>query len=198
MSLSAAGANTSVNGVTDMFAPAQFVTMTDAQKLSAPSFQPLTAGFTLGAAGLVVPVTGGGISVSPASSQAVPACTASDAAWDPVVIDCLIPAPGGGASGVPAAGPLVISTPAGMQVPEEVLAAQLPSAAAAVRGTAAMGADAYPGTWTGIAPQLPQYAVASLAMANQSPGPWFAAQVAAATAAGPGQQCVYRSELIAG
>lgn len=38
-------------GVDDLFAPAQFQTMTDAEKLSRPSYQPLKAGVTIGVAG---------------------------------------------------------------------------------------------------------------------------------------------------
>jgi hypothetical protein len=195
VSLSGCGATTASDGVPDLFAPAQFVTMTDAEKLSAPSFQALTAGFTIGGTGLVVPVIGG---TSAGSPQGPLQATPSALAWDALVIDCTTApvATGSEAAGGAAGVTIVTSKPAGMTVPDSVLAAQLPGAAAAVCGTAASGAGAFPGLRTGIAPQEPYFAVASLGLANENPpGAWFGSPAAAASAVGPAQQTVYLSEL---
>jgi hypothetical protein len=195
VSLSGCGATTASDGVPDLFAPAQFVTMTDAEKLSAPSFQALTAGFTIGGTGLVVPVIGG---TSAGSPQGPLQATPSALAWDALVIDCTTApvATGSEAAGGAAGVTIVTSRPAGMTVPDSVLAAQLPGAAAAVCGTAASGAGAFPGLRTGIAPQEPYFAVASLGLANENPpGAWFGSPAAAASAVGPAQQTVYLSEL---
>jgi hypothetical protein len=54
------GAGVAATPVTGFFAPAQFITMDDATKLSTPAFEPMTAGATLGPPGPGVPITAGG------------------------------------------------------------------------------------------------------------------------------------------
>jgi hypothetical protein len=162
--------------VTDFFAPAQFLTMSDADKLSAPSFETMTAGTTIGSSGLTLPAT-------PGSGQA-PATVAdsvSTATWDTLTLDspdpAATPAPAAPAAPAPAAaapaGPpapaaapaSVIATPGSTSVPDSLLAAQLGGAAAALAGPAGQPGEIYASPGIGIAVQEPQYAITGLNLA---------------------------------
>jgi hypothetical protein len=176
--------------VTDFFAPAQFLTMTDAQKLSAPSFQTMTAGTSLGTAALTVPSTAGAVTDTQSTAQ-----------WDTLVLDSPDPPPTGP--------PPAVTTTAGLAtVPDPVLASQLGGAAITVNGPAARGANRYTAPGSGIAVQPPTYAVVGMNL--RAPGPATATtpitlgipsiaagQTLTATTTGPAQntQIIYTSEV---
>ena len=70
---------------TDLFAPGQYVTMTDAQRISAPSFEPLASGLTVSSADVVVAGNNGTAASETDAAQFTP----SSKQWDPMVIDDL-------------------------------------------------------------------------------------------------------------
>jgi hypothetical protein len=146
--------------VTDFFAPAQFQTMTDAQKLSAPSFEPMTAGTTLGSAGLSLPQTAGA-----AGSPATVVDTASTRQFDVLMLDSPDPGTATGST----AGP-VTASPGTATLPSTVLAAQLPAAAAAVNGAAGRGPELYAAPGCGIAVEQPTYAIVGMNLAALGSG----------------------------
>jgi hypothetical protein len=137
--------------VTDFFAPAQFLTMTDAQKLSAPSFQPMTAGTMLGSPQLTLPATPGS-----AGAAATVADTVSTLTWDVLMLDSPNPA---STSASPAA---IVPSSTSATLPATLLAAQLPGAAASVNGAAGRGPARYAGPGSGIAVEQPSYAVVGM------------------------------------
>jgi hypothetical protein len=146
--------------VTDFFAPAQFQTMTDAQKLSAPSFEPMTAGTTLGSAGLSLPQTAGA-----AGSPATVVDTASTRQFDVLMLDSPDPGTVTGST----AGPVTASSSTAT-LPSTVLAAQLPAAAAAVNGAAGRGPELYAAPGCGIAVEQPTYAIVGMNLAALGSG----------------------------
>jgi hypothetical protein len=182
--------------VTDFFAPAQFQTMTDAQKLSAPSFELMTAGTTLGSPGLSLPQTPG-----TAGNPATVVDTASTRQFDVLMLDS--PDPPSTTSPATTAATVVPSTSTAT-LPSAVLTAQLPGAAAAVNGTAGRGPAPYTATGCGIAVQQPTYAVvgmnlaalgASTTISMSIPTVMAAAGSQPAAAAGQDWQVVYTSEV---
>jgi hypothetical protein len=175
--------------VTDFFAPAQFLTMTDAQKLSAPSFQTMTAGTALGTSALTVPASAGSV-----------VDTQSTAAWDTLVLDSPDPATSG-----TSAQPGVVATSGSATVPDAVLANQLGGAPIALNGPAGRGQAPYAAPGSGIGVEQPTYAVvgmnlrapgATAAITTLRIGSIAAGQVVAATV-GDAQntQVVYTSEV---
>jgi hypothetical protein len=155
--------------VTDFFAPAQFLTMSDADKLSAPSFEQMTAGVTLGSTALTVPS-------APGLTQGtiVVVDTFSSKQWDMLILDSPDPVTTTSSmmSGVPAsAGPqaaalagTVLSSAQQVTLPGSLLAAQLSGGSAAVNGPSGRGSAFYtrPGLANGIAVQQPSYAVVGM------------------------------------
>jgi len=194
-----------ITAVTDFFAPAQFITMTDAQKLSAPSFESMRSGVTLGPAALTLAQTpaSGGASTVTVTSAAAP--------WDMLVLDSPDPAQ----APAPALAPA--PAPAGpVTLPASLLATQLAGAAAAVYGPGGRGSAAYAGqaSANGITMQQPTYAVTGMdlsyapvadrvpaGLAADGPGLFRMPTAAAAASAGlsgaAGQQwqVVYHSEV---
>jgi hypothetical protein len=144
--------------VSDYFAPAQFRTMTDQQKLSSPSFENMTAGATLGSAGLsLAPV--------PVPGQAIPpvADSVPNLVWDQLVLDSPDPAPAGSAQPTPARPqPSIIATTGTTSVPDQLLTAQLGGAAAALSGPAGQPEAIYASPGIGIGVQDPYYAITGL------------------------------------
>ena len=182
------GQPASGTAVADFFAPAQYLTMNDADKLSAPSFEMMTAGLAFGDTGLILP----------ASGQAV-VDTVSTATWDAVTLDSPDPTQ----TGTPTVSP---PTTGSLSVPDTLLAAQLAGAAAAVNGPAARSQVVYASRGIGVAVQPPAYAVVAMnltvATSAAAPAPilWIATQTAGQTAATQGgysQPCqvVYTSEV---
>jgi hypothetical protein len=133
--------------VTDFFAPAQFLTMTDAQKLSAPSFEKMTAGSAIGSTQLTVPASAGNV-----------VDTWSTPEWDTLILDSPDPAP------APPAGaqPGLVTTTGQATVPDPVLAAQLGGASIAINGPLGTGQARYAATGSGIAVEQPTYAVVGM------------------------------------
>ena len=150
------GQATPGTAVTDFFAPAQFLTMTDADKLSAPSFEMMTAGTTIGAAALTVPPTPG-----TAQAPATVIDTVSAATWDTLTLDSPDPAQPPPASPPPPAVPAAGTT----SVPAQLLAAQLSGAAAALAVPAGQDQAIYARPGIGIAVQAPGYAITGLNLA---------------------------------
>ena len=154
--------------VTDYFAPAQFLTMDDADKLSAPSFEQMTAGVTLGSTGLTLPS-------APGSTQGTTTVvdTPSTRQWDMLILDS--PDPGTSTSTVrPAATPgpqaaapassTVLSTTQQITLPSSLLAGQLSGGSVAVNGGSGRGSAFFtrPGLGNGIAVEQPSYAVVGM------------------------------------
>lgn len=177
--------------VTDFFAPAQFLTMTDAQKLSAPSFEPMAAGLTLGSAALTLPQRG---------TAATVVDTHCPLTWDMVLADSPDPTTAA-ASAVPAA-----AAPASpVTLPDALLAAQLPGAAAAVNGALGRGQARYAAPGSGIAVKPPTYAVVGMGLTAPGATPVLTMEVPSAAAAagslpagaaaGQAGQVVYTSEV---
>lgn len=160
-------------GVTDFFAPAQFLTMTDAQKLSAPSFELMTAGTTLGSAELSLPATPGS-----GGAPATVADTYSARTWDVVMLDSPDPSTTGATAATTA------PTSSTATLPGTLLAAQLAGAAAAVNGASGRGSARYAAPGSGIAVQQPSYAVVGLNLAAVAPGQEISAAIPTAAAAG--------------
>jgi hypothetical protein len=132
--------------VSDFFAPSQFRTMTDPEKLSSPSFEAMTSGFTMSPGGLGLPVSN--------TVPSVVVATPSTRIWNPLVLDSPDPAPG-------AAWSVVESKPA-VAVPASLLATQLTGAATAVNGSPGKGAGRYWAQGSGIRLTQPTYAVVAL------------------------------------
>ena len=181
------GQPASSTAVTDFFAPAQFLTMTDAQKLSAPSFQTMTAGTTLGTSALTVPCAAGTV-----------IDTQSTATWDTLILDSPDPASSG-------TQPAVVTSSGQATVPGTVLANQLSGAAIAVNGPSGRGQAPYAAPGSGIGVEQPTYAVVGMNL--RAPGTTaaittlrigsIAAGQAVAAAVGDPQdtQVVYTSEV---
>jgi len=197
-----------VTAVTDFFAPAQFITMTDAQKLSAPSFEAMGSGVTLGPATLTVAQTQG------TGGTATVTATSATAQWDMLVLDS--PDPTSAPAPSPAPALAAAPDPPPVTLPAALLAAQLSGAAAAVNGPGGRGSAAYAGqaNANGITMQQPTYAVTGmdlshaampdLVLARLGPGDLNMFRIptaaAAATAGLPGAagqqwQVVYHSEV---
>jgi hypothetical protein len=113
-----------VSKVTDYFAPSQFNTMTDTEKLSSPSFQLMNSGLTFGPPGYVVPAGVG---------------TGSSRGFNNIVFDS--PDPVGST-----AAPVVKSSPPPLAVPPDLLKKQQAGAAAAMNGSSGQGAARYAAT----------------------------------------------------
>ena len=200
-----------INGVTDFFAPAQFLTMTDAQKLSAPSFEAMSSGVTLGSTVLTVAQTvgaGGGSTVT---------ATSATASWDMLLLDSPDPAQAPAPAAASAPAPSPASAPAApVTLPATLLAGQLSGAAAAVNGPNGRGAAVYASGAgaNGITVQQPTYAVTGMNLQGAPPqdlapvrlgqgGPDLfrmptAAEAASAglsASAGQAWQVVYHSEV---
>jgi Family of unknown function (DUF6603) len=184
--------------VLDYFAPAQFRTMNDQDKLSSPSFESMTAGAALGAAGLsLAPI--------PAPDQAPPPpvvdTVVTPVNWDTLVLDSPDPAPSAAAQATTPAGPppLVTTTPSPVSVPDQLLAAQLGGAAAARSGPAGQPEAIYASPGIGIAVQDPYYAITGLDLGVPASAdlPTLTAGLTAAAQAGYKQnwQIVYTSEV---
>jgi hypothetical protein len=144
--------------VRDYFGVAQFTTLTDAQELSAPSFDPMISGFALGPPGFSLPgdpVTNAAITVASTRqwntltldrpSQASSAATVSSATPGPTAVR---------RAGLTAS---LATTSAPLPA---LLASQLASAAAGA-ASVKQGAAAYAGTPTGIDVVQPTYSAAS-------------------------------------
>jgi len=110
-----------VSPISDYFAPAQFNSMTDHEKLSSPSFQLMTAGLNFGPPGLVLP--GGPNSLVD---------KVSSPGFYTLVVDSPDPVSG-------AAAPLVKSVAASTAVSQDFLNKQRAGAAAAVKGPVGQG-----------------------------------------------------------
>jgi hypothetical protein len=196
--------------VTDFFAPAQFITMTDAQKLSAPSFESMSSGVTLGSTALTVPLT------PSTAGTATVADTSSTAQWDMLVLDS--PDPAAAAAPSPALLPPAPTPPAmpapPVTPPAALLAAQLSGAAAAVNGPGGHGSAVYtsPGSGSQITVQQPTYAVTGMNLAHplmadltlvppgavdlfRMPTAAAAASAVVADVSGRESQVVYHSEV---
>jgi hypothetical protein len=156
-----------VTAVTDFFAPAQFITMTDAKKLSAPSFEAMDSGVTLGSTAVTVAQTPG------AGGTSTVTATSATAQWDMLVLDS--PDPAQAQAPAPAPAPALAANPdpapAGpVTLPAALLAAQLSGAASAVNGPGGRGSAAYAGqaNTSGITIQQPTYAVTGMNLAYPS------------------------------
>jgi hypothetical protein len=151
-----------VTGVTDFFAPAQFITMTDAQKLSAPSFEAMGSGVTLGSTTLAVAQSPG------AGGTSTVTATSTSAQWDMLVLDSPDPTPAPAPVPVQPAtpAPATAATPPPVTLPATLLAAQLSGAAAAVNGPAGRGSAAYAAVANGITMQQPTYAVTGMDLSH--------------------------------
>jgi len=192
-------------GVKDFFAPAQFLTMTDADKLSAPSFEQMIAGATLGSTALTV-------AAMPGSTQGttVVVDTPSTKTWNMLILDSPNPVTTTGVTAADRAATSaapVLSSSQQVTLPGTMLAAQLPGAAAAVNGTSGRGQALYtrPGMGNGITVQQPVYAIAGMNLApplgtartDQLRIPTAAAAPSTIDAGQRGQdwQVVYASEM---
>ena len=151
-----------LTAVTDFFAPAQFITMTDAKKLSAPSFESMGSGVTLDPAALTVAQT-------QAAGTAAVTVTPVNAQWNQLVLDSPDPAqtPAPASANPAPATPAPASPvpdPPPVTLPPALLAAQLSGAAAAVNGPHGRGSAAYanPANANGITMQQPTYAVTGM------------------------------------
>jgi hypothetical protein len=145
--------------VSDYFAPAQFRTMNDQQKLSSPSFESMTSGATLGTAGLsLAPIPAPGQTPPPPVVDSV-----STTPWETLTLDSPDPAPSAAARAAPAGPPPpVTATPGHTSVPDQLLAAQLGGAAAARSGPAGQPEAIYASPGIGIAVQDPYYFITGL------------------------------------
>jgi hypothetical protein len=144
--------------------------MSDAEKLSAPSFEQMTAGVTLGSTVLTVPATG------PQDTSTV-VDTFSSKLWDMLILDSpdpvatTTPAPPAMTASpyrlAEARSDAALSTTQQVTVPGSLLSAQLPGASAAVNGPSGRGSAFYtrPGLGNGVAVQQPSYAVVGMNLA---------------------------------
>jgi hypothetical protein len=178
--------------VADYFAPAQFRTMSDQDKLSAPSFESMTAGATLGSAGLsLTPIPAQG-QPPPPVVDSVPAVS-----WTILKLDSPDPAPSA-AQAAPDGQPPA-ATPDTVSVPDQLLAAQLGGAAAARSGPAGQPEAVYASPGIGIAVQDPYYAITGLDLGvpDRSDLTSLTAGLTAAAQAGYKRdwQIVYASEV---
>jgi len=147
------------NPVTDYFAPAQFVTMTDADKLAAPSFEQMDAGLAIGTPVVSVPNDTGVAAVVVSTRQWTTVTVDSpDAALAAPTMAALSPTP---TAGVVASG-LSVSTDTSTAPATDLVRRQLGGAAAALNGTGSRGAAAYTGRPSGMAVNSPRYAAARL------------------------------------
>jgi hypothetical protein len=193
--------------VTDFFAPAQFLTMTDAQKLSAPSFELMTAGTTLGSTALSLAATPGASGAAPTVVDTRPSQT-----WDVLLLDSPDPSPAPAVASA-AVGPARLATAAvappasTTALPPALLAAQLSGAAAAVNGPGGQGQAAYAGPVSGIVVEQPSYAVVGMNLAALGPAGAISMRIPTVVAAvssqigstsgtiGQDWQVVYTSEV---
>jgi hypothetical protein len=184
--------------VTDSFAPAQFLKMDDAAKLSSPSFEPMTAGVTLGSPQLTLPAAPGS-----AKGSMTVVDTRSTSDWNMLTLDS--PDPSGAPAATAPVPPAVVAAPGTVALPDTLLQSQLPGAAAAVNGPGGHGAARYSGAGgSGIALKEPSYAVVGMNLAGigADPGrcmliPTTAAAPSRAPAgvSGTDWQVVYTSEM---
>ncbi len=189
------GAAVTPTSVQAPFAPAQFETLTDSEKLTAPGFTPMVAGAVLAPSGLGLPTEADGQLSCAVESQA---------------FDCVVY----GVASMPASSAAQASAGAGpassrsLVVPADLLSTQLAGAAAAKANTPTYTG----GSPSGIALTAPTYVIASdLAPVSRS-GPQVATSLAftaalagALTLAGPGSagtptaatepQVIYASEV---
>jgi hypothetical protein len=129
----------------DYFAPAQFVSMSDADRLSAPSFEQMGAGITVGTLGMRVADDG--------TTAATAMVVRSTRLWTTLTVDTP------DVAGIAPAG-LVVSTDTTRAPTPALLDNQLGAAAAAVNGASGTGAAAYAGPLSGVALTAPSYAAA--------------------------------------
>lgn len=184
--------------VTDSFAPAQFLQMDDAAKLSSPSFEPMTAGVTLGSPLLTLPAAPGS-----AKGSMTVVDTRSTSDWNMLTLDS--PDPSGAPAATAPVPPAMVAAPGTVALPDTLLQSQLPGAAAAVNGPGGHGAARYSGAGgSGIALKEPSYAVVGMNLAGigADPGrrmliPTTAAAPSRAPAGVSGMdwQVVYTSEM---
>jgi hypothetical protein len=182
--------------VSDFFAPAQFLTMSDADKLSSPSFEQMTAGSTLGSASLSVPATAGATSTV--------ADTVSSRAWDTLILDSPDPTTTTVPSAATASTASGAASPGTVTLPDTLLAAQRPGAAVAVNGATGRGQALYAGPGSGIAVEQPSFAVVGMNLLGLGrtrtvtlgiPSRAAALSAPPAAADGEGWQVVYKSEV---
>ncbi|HEX2647629.1 MAG TPA: DUF6603 domain-containing protein, partial [Candidatus Dormibacteraeota bacterium] len=206
--------DTGISPVPDQFAPAQFITMSDADKLSAPSFEPMEAGVTIGAAGLVLPLTG-----PAADPHTLVIDCPSTRQYDLLTMDVpdAVPAPpppprrrGGDGTGDGTRRQLGITVPIPparrpVTMPDELLRVQRAGAAAAVNGVDGRGAARYRGPVTGFAVVHPRWAILGLNLtATRADGRVLRTDLSSKTAARSWMerevprasvQVVYKSEM---
>ena len=130
---SSLGTLAGATSVIDAFAPAQYLDLSDDQKLAAPSFQTFEAGVRFGGGALDAPAD---------------LATTSDVTVETHIIGTEA------AAVAPAAAPPITT------LPTDVVLRQLAGAAAAVNGAANQGARAYAAPALGVAVPGPSYAVA--------------------------------------
>ncbi len=185
--------------VTDFFAPAQFIHMSDTQKLSSPSFEQMTAGLTIDDTGLYLPADQDDVQQARHVS--------SDSQWDVRVVGLdAFPSPADAlrlTASSPAAliGSVPSSKPA---VPDDILARQLATAAAAVNGASGRGATYHLGPKQYFATTTPHYTVAPDSLNSSGPSsvpPVLTPSRAAALRQlerrrTPNTQVLYRSETL--
>jgi hypothetical protein len=182
--------------VTDFFAPGQFITLDDADKLSSPSFEAMVAGLTIGTTGFSLPSASSG-----AGNVLVDAL--STRPWHLLSLDSPDPST---ATAAAAAALLVRATSGTASLPQSLLAVQQTGSAAAIRGVIGQGSARFAGRPTGIALKQPTYAVAwwDLATHVTSEGPPFPLRLPSQAAArdvldrAGADQVVYTSELPGG
>jgi hypothetical protein len=168
--------------VTDYFAPAQFMTLGDAAKLSAPSFETMAAGALFGPAGFSVPQHDTAAVVTPSPKQ-----------WTTLIVEPSDTAPAAGATRP--ARP-VAADPSGPS--DQLLAAQLPGAAATVNGAASQGPAPYRARPCGKSVAAPTYAAVNMALAPQDPTTTRAETFATLSSAAPAHQpvqVIFTSEI---
>jgi hypothetical protein len=137
--------DTNVTLVTDYFAPSQFDTMTDAEKLSSPSFQPMTSGMTFGPPGYVLPLeTPNALSSEDFYALVVDSPDTSDT--------------------------IVTSTLASVPVSPTMLTAQQACSAAALNGAASQGAARYSPRVGGTIPNVIRLKAPTYALVDRSLG----------------------------
>jgi hypothetical protein len=134
--------------VSDYFAPAQFVNMSDADKLAAPSFEQLDAGLAIAATSASVPVDKGQATV-----------VASTRLWTTLTVDAPDP-PSGLAAQLTGTSELSVSVDTRSAPAQDLVQQQLGGAAAAVNGAIGRGAAAYAGQSSGLEVTAPSYAAA--------------------------------------
>ena len=186
-----AGARSSAsNPVTDLFAPAQYITMSDTRKLTTPSFQSLTSGLQIMSPATVV-ATEDATSDTRPDEPAVQ--TLSVPEWNRNVIDASTAA---GATVSPGETPAALTAPA-----MRPLTGAMPTPSAAVPAIAPVGAlrTSYLGPVYGIAAQAPRYDIMGVAdqkpVFSPAPDGSYSAEIAATVNLTPGQVVVYPSEI---